>query len=225
VISVEGLTKRYGARTLFDDVCLRVGEGEAVAVMGPSGSGKTTLLRCLVGLDRPDAGTVRVGGDALEAGAPPAAHALALARVRRRVGFVFQQWHLFPHLTVLQNVIEAPVHVAGRPRADAERDAHALLERVGIAARAEARPHQLSGGEQQRAAIARALALSPEALLMDEPTSALDDERVAALVSLLGGLRAEGLALLVVTHDQDFARAIAPRILSLRDGRLSDHVF
>jgi polar amino acid transport system ATP-binding protein len=191
--------------------------------MGPSGSGKTTLLRCLVGLERPDHGTVRVGDDALEAGAPAATHALALARVRRRVGFVFQQWHLFPHLTVLENVIEAPVHVAGRPRADAEREARALLDRVGISARAGARPHELSGGEQQRAAIARALAMAPKALLMDEPTSALDGERVAALVALLGGLRAEGLALLVVTHDEDFARAVAPRILMLRDGRLSDH--
>jgi polar amino acid transport system ATP-binding protein len=139
------------------------------------------------------------------------------------VGFVFQQWHLFPHLTVLENVVEAPIHVAKRPRADAEREAHALLERVGIHARAGARPHELSGGEQQRAAIARALALNPEALLMDEPTSALDGERVAALVALLSGLRADGLALLVVTHDEDFARAVAPRILSLRDGRLSDH--
>jgi polar amino acid transport system ATP-binding protein len=223
VIAVEGLTKRFGARALFDRVSLRVGEGEAVAVMGPSGSGKTTLLRCLVGLDRPDEGTVRVGDDALVAGATAAAHAVALARVRRRVGFVFQQWHLFPHLTVLENVVEAPVHVAGRARADAEREAQALLDRVGIAARAGARPHELSGGEQQRAAIARALALNPEALLMDEPTSALDGERVAALVALLSGLRADGLALLVVTHDEDFARAVAPRILSLRDGRLSDH--
>jgi polar amino acid transport system ATP-binding protein len=222
VISVEGLTKRYGTRALFVGVSLRIGEGEAVAVMGPSGCGKTTLLRCLIGLERPDAGTVRVGEDALVAGAPHDAHMKALGRVRRRVGFVFQQWHLFPHLTVLENVVEAPVHVAKRPRADAERDARALLERVGIAGRAGARPHELSGGEQQRAAIARALALAPEALLMDEPTSALDNERVAALVTLLGGLRAEGLALLVVTHDEDFARAVAPTVLTLRDGRLSD---
>jgi ABC-type polar amino acid transport system ATPase subunit len=123
---------------------------------------------------------------------------------------------------VLENVVEAPVHVAGRAPAEAARAAHALLERVGIAERAGARPHELSGGEQQRAAIARALALAPEALLMDEPTSALDDERVSALVTLLGGLRAEGLALLVVTHDESFARAVAPRVLSLRAGHLTD---
>jgi polar amino acid transport system ATP-binding protein len=222
VISIEGLTKRLGERTLFEGVSLRLGSGEAVAVMGPSGSGKTTLLRCLIGLERAEAGTVRVGDDALVPGAPAAEHARALARVRRRVGFVFQQWHLFPHLTVLENVTEAPVHVVGRAPADAEREARALLERVGIAARAGARPHELSGGEQQRAAIARALALAPEALLMDEPTSALDDERVSGLVALLGRLRADGLALLVVTHDEDFARAVAPRVLTLRDGRLID---
>jgi polar amino acid transport system ATP-binding protein len=223
VIQVEGLTKRRGARTLLDGVSLRVNAGEAVAVMGESGSGKTTLLRCLEGLERADAGTVRVGDDVLSADAPGAAHASALSRLRRRIGFVFQQWHLFPHLTVLENVIEAPVHVAGRAPHQAVRAARALLERVGIAARADARPHELSGGEQQRAAIARALALEPEALLMDEPTSALDPDRVASLVSLLRGLCADGLALLAVTHDEDFARALGGRVLLLRDGSLIDH--
>jgi polar amino acid transport system ATP-binding protein len=217
VIEVEGLAKRFGARVLFEDVCLRIAAREAVAIEGPSGSGKTTLLRCLVGLERADAGVVRVGGDALAAGGSDAA---SLARVRRKMGFVFQQGHLFPHLSVLENVVLAPVEVAGRARQDAERAARALLERVGIAARADARPGALSGGEQQRAAIARALALSPEALLMDEPTSALDPARVADLVSLLRGLCAEGLALLVVTHDEDFARAVAGRVVTLRDGRL-----
>jgi polar amino acid transport system ATP-binding protein len=217
MIEVEGLAKRFGARVLFEDVCLRVAAGEAVAIEGPSGSGKTTLLRCLVGLDRADAGVVRVGGDTLAAGVSDAA---SLARVRRKMGFVFQQFHLFPHLSVLENVTLAPVDVAGRAPQEAARAARALLERVGIASRADARPGALSGGEQQRAAIARALALSPEALLMDEPTSALDPARVADLVSLLRGLCAEGLALLVVTHDEAFARAVAGRVVTLRDGRL-----
>lgn len=220
MIQVEGLTRRLGGRTILDGVSLRVRQGEAVAVMGPSGSGKTTLLRCLDGLERADAGTVRVGDEVLAPGAPD--YDQALLRVRRRVGFVFQQWHLFPHLTVLENVVEAPVHVARRAPDEARRDARALLERVGIAARADARPHELSGGEQQRAAIARALALAPEALLMDEPTSALDPERVAGLVALLRGLCADGLALLTVTHDEDFARALGGRLLLLREGRLSD---
>jgi ABC-type polar amino acid transport system ATPase subunit len=220
MIEILGLTKRLGGRTLLGGVSLRVAAGEAVAVMGPSGSGKTTLLRCLVGLERADAGTVRVGDDLLAPGAPD--YERTLARVRRRVGLVFQQWHLFPHLSVLENVVEAPVHVARRAPADAAREARVLLERVGIAARADARPHELSGGEQQRAAIARALALAPTALLMDEPTSALDGERVAELVALLRGLCAEGLALLVVTHDEQFARAVARRVVTLRAGVLSD---
>jgi polar amino acid transport system ATP-binding protein len=220
VIQVDGLTRRLGGRTILDGVSLRVEAGQAVAVMGPSGCGKTTLLRCLDGLERADAGTVRVGDEVLAPGAPD--YDQALLRVRRRLGFVFQQWHLFPHLSVLENVAEAPVHVARRPPDDARREARALLDRVGIASRAHARPHELSGGEQQRAAIARALAMSPEALLMDEPTSALDPERVSGLVTLLRGLCADGLALLVVTHDDDFARALGGRLLSLRDGRLID---
>jgi cystine transport system ATP-binding protein len=220
VIEALGLTKRLGDRVVLDGVSLRVGAGETLAVMGPSGAGKTTLLRCLDGLERADAGTVRVGDDVLAPGAPD--YERTLARVRRRVGLVFQQWHLFPHLSVLENVVEAPVHVARRAPADAAREARVLLERVGIAARADARPHELSGGEQQRAAIARALALAPTALLMDEPTSALDGERVAELVALLRGLCAEGLALLVVTHDEQFARAVARRVVTLRAGVLSD---
>jgi ABC-type polar amino acid transport system ATPase subunit len=220
MIEVDGLTKRRGERTLLGGVSLRVGAGEAVAVMGSSGAGKTTLLRCLDGLERADGGSVRVGGDAFAPDAPD--YDLAVARVRRRLGLVFQEWHLFPHLTVLENVALAPVHVAGRAPEAAARDAHALLDRVGIAARAGARPRELSGGEQQRAAIARALALAPEALLMDEPTSALDGERARALVALLRGLCAEGLALLFVTHDEPFARALADRVLTLRDGALID---
>jgi polar amino acid transport system ATP-binding protein len=220
VIEAIGLTKRLGERTLFGGVSLRVDAGEAVVVMGPSGCGKTTLLRCLDGLERADAGTVRVGDDAF--GPDISDYDRAVARVRRRIGLVFQQWHLFPHLSVLENVMEAPIHVAGRAPEAAAREARALLERVGIASRAGARPHELSGGEQQRAAIARALALGPEVLLMDEPTSALDGERVGGLVTLLRALCADGLALLVVTHDESFARALAGRVILLRDGALID---
>jgi polar amino acid transport system ATP-binding protein len=219
MIEISNLTKRLGGRALLDGVSLRVGAGEAVVIMGPSGAGKTTLLRCLNGLDRADAGSVRVGDERLDPAAPD--YERALGRVRRRVGFVFQEWHLFPNRTVLGNVVEAPVHV-GRQRPDeAARRARALLERVGVAHRAAAYPHELSGGEKQRAAIARALAMSPEVLLMDEPTSALDPERVSDLVALLQGLCRDGLALLAVTHDQRFARALATRVVTLREGRLT----
>ena len=218
MIEVRGLGKRLGGRAVLDGVSFSVAGGEAVAIMGPSGAGKTTLLRCLNGLERADAGAVRVGPDELRAGDPDWTH--AVTRVRRRAGFVFQEWHLFANRTVLGNVIEAPVHVAREPEAAATARARALLERVGIAHRAAAFPHELSGGEQQRAAIARALAMSPEALLMDEPTSALDAARVGDLVALLRDLVAGGLALLVVTHDDRFARALGARVLNLSDGRL-----
>jgi len=218
VIEVRDLSKRLGGRAVLDGISLVVAAGEAVAIMGPSGAGKTTLLRCLNGLERADAGAVRVGPDELVAGDPHWSR--AVARVRRRLGFVFQQWHLFANRTVLGNVIEAPVHVAGESEARAVSRAQALLSRVGIGHRAAAFPHELSGGEQQRAAIARALAMSPEALLMDEPTSSLDAERVGDLVALLKDLVAGGLALLTVTHDDRFARALGARVLTLRDGRL-----
>jgi polar amino acid transport system ATP-binding protein len=221
VIEVEALTKRFGARTVLHAVSARVGRGEAVALCGPSGSGKTTLLRCLNGLERADAGTIRVEGQELRAGTG-AADDRALQALRRKVGFVFQQWHLFANLTVLENVIEAPIHVAREPAARAETRARALLERVGIAHRAAARPHQLSGGEQQRAAIARALAMTPSVLLLDEPTSALDPERTRDLVALLRGLCADGLTLVCVTHDGGFARDLGARVLTLREGRIND---
>jgi ABC-type polar amino acid transport system ATPase subunit len=218
VIEISGLCKRLGGRTVLDGVSLTVEARQAVAVMGPSGAGKTTLLRCLNGLERADAGTVRVGPDRLTAGDPDWER--AVARVRRRVGFVFQQWHLFANRTVLGNVVEAPVHVAGLDRAAAVARARALLDRVGVAHRAAAYPAELSGGEQQRAAIARALAMSPEVLLLDEPTSALDPARVGDLVTLLEGLRRDGLTLITVTHDDRFARALGARVATLRDGRL-----
>jgi polar amino acid transport system ATP-binding protein len=224
VIEVAGLRKRFGAHVVLDGVSLEVGAGEIVALTGPSGCGKTTLLRCLNGLERADAGTVRVDGHEVPTGAPGAARGAgdrALLAIRRRVGFVFQTWNLFAHRTVLGNVIEAPVHVARVPVAEATERARALLERVGIAARAGARPHQLSGGEQQRAAIARALAMNPTALLLDEPTSALDPERRRELAALLRGLVDDGLALLCVSHDPDFARALGARVLVMVAGKIA----
>jgi polar amino acid transport system ATP-binding protein len=220
MLKVVGLGKSFGGRALFRDVDLAVGPGEAVTLMGPSGTGKTTFLRCLNGLERADAGTVTAGGATLEARYHHEEFARAALELRRRVGFVFQGWHLFTHRTVLENVMEGPVYVRRESVEVARRRALELLARVGIGDRASAWPHELSGGEQQRTAIARALAMQPEALLLDEPTSALDEARVASLTVLLKELVVAGLALVTVTHDTPFARALSTRILELREGQL-----
>ena len=207
-----------GGRAVLDGVSLSVPRGQSVLVMGPSGSGKTTLLRCLNGLERADAGTVRVGEHVL--GPATTDRDPDLLAVRRRVGFVFQQWNLFANRTVFDNLIEAPIHVAGLSREAATTRARALLVKVGIERRAAAYPHELSGGEQQRAAIARALAMEPEVLLLDEPTSALDQARVDALVELLRDLAGGGLTLVTVTHDSRIERALGGRVVLLQDGRI-----
>jgi polar amino acid transport system ATP-binding protein len=221
-IHVENLVADYGGQPVLVDTSLHVDEGSLACVLGPSGCGKTTLLRCVNGLERADAGTIRVDGQEVPTGAAGAASDSALLAIRRRVGFVFQTWNLFAHRTVLDNVIEAPVHVARVPVAEATERARTLLERVGIAARAGARPHQLSGGEQQRAAIARALAMNPTALLLDEPTSALDPGRRRELAALLRGLVDDGLALLCVSHDPDFARELRARVLVMVGGKIAE---
>jgi polar amino acid transport system ATP-binding protein len=204
---------------VLDDVSFDLARGDSLAIMGPSGAGKTTLLRCLNGLERVEAGRVRVGEH--EIGADTRDGSAALSALRRQVGFLFQQWNLFAHLTVLANVAEAPVHVAGLPRAAAAARARTLLDRVGIAHRADAYPRELSGGEQQRAAIARALALDPAVLLLDEPTSALDRTRADELVALLAELRGSGLTLIAVTHDPRLAQALGARVALLDGGHLT----
>jgi len=220
LLRAQELRKSLGGRAVLDGVSLEVDRGQAVAIMGPSGAGKTTLLRCLNGLERLDGGQVRVGEHAIDAAAREGDP--ALGAVRRQVGFLFQQWNLFAHLTVLGNVMEAPVHVAHRPRAEAEDRARALLDRVGIGHRAGARPAELSGGEQQRAAIARALAMEPAVLLLDEPTSALDRARADDLLGLLAELGAGGLALVAVTHDARVAARLGAEVHTLEHGRLSN---
>jgi polar amino acid transport system ATP-binding protein len=183
VLEVSGLTKRFGERAVLDDVSFTLGGGEVLALLGPSGSGKTTLLRAMMGFLPFDAGSVRVVDATLSAGARHDSR--SLVALRRRAGLVFQSWHLFPHMTAAENVMEAPVHVGGVPESAARERAHALLEKVGLAHRRSAMPREMSGGEQQRCAIARALAMEPKLLFMDEPTSALDPERVGDLVDLL----------------------------------------
>jgi len=218
IIEARGLTKSFDGRKVLAGVDLALAAGEIVAILGPSGTGKSTLLRCLNGLERPDGGTLVVDGHRFE---PPHGKRAAWVWLRRRVGFVFQQWNLFAHRTVLENVLEAPVHVARTPLAQAHHDAEALLSRMGVAHRARAFPHELSGGEQQRVALARALAMKPVALLLDEPTSALDPTRRADLAHLLRDLAGEGLALVVVTHDVAWATALGAHLWHLNEGRLS----
>jgi polar amino acid transport system ATP-binding protein len=220
MLRASGLSKSHEGRSILRDVSLAVVPGEAVAVMGASGTGKTTLLRCLDGLEQADGGTVSLGDVSVDHREPPERFRPAVLALRRRLGFVFQGWHLFANRTVLENVMEGPVHVRGTAPEQARLRALQLLEQVGVAHRALAYPHQLSGGEQQRAAIARALAMDPEVLLLDEPTSALDDARAEQLVELLRSLVRGGLALIAVTHDAEFARRLGGRVYRLEDGRL-----
>ena len=220
VLQTIALAKSFGERLIFEDVSLEVGRGEALALMGPSGAGKTTFLRCLNGLELADRGDVVVGRARIRAGAPPAERARAVREVRARVGFVFQGSYLFSHRSVLDNVLEGPIYVRGQTREASLPRAQLLLEKVGVAHRASALPRQISHGEQQRAAIARALALDPEILLLDEPTSALDGERTDRLSELLRSLLAEGVALLTVTHDERFAASLGAKILRLEHGRI-----
>ena len=221
VLQTIALAKSFGERVIFEDVSLQVARGEALALMGPSGAGKTTFLRCLNGLEFADRGEVVVGQARIRAGARPAERARAVREVRVRVGFVFQGSYLFSHRSVLDNVLEGPIYVRGQTREASLARAEELLEKVGVAHRASALPRQISHGEQQRAAIARALALDPEILLLDEPTSALDGERTDRLSELLRNLLAEGVALLTVTHDERFAVSLGAKILRLEHGRIS----
>lgn len=217
LVEATKLRKSLGGRAILDDVSLSLDRGQALVIMGPSGSGKTTLLRCLNGLDRADAGHVRVGDHALS----PDSTAGAVAALRRQVGFLFQQWNLFQHLTVLENVIEAPVHVVKLPRDEALARAQPLLDRFGLAGHAHAYPRRLSGGEQQRTAIARALAMQPSLLLLDEPTSALDRARATELLALLSSLQTTGLALILVTHDPHVPQSLDCQTAELQNGRLT----
>ena len=214
LISIRGLTKAYGTFTVLHGIDLDVAEGEVVCVIGPSGSGKSTLIRCINHLEafQPDS-TITVDGIRVAPGP-------ALAKVRAEVGMVFQSFNLFPHMTVLKNVMIAPMRVRNTPAAEAERKARELLSRVGISEQAEKFPGQLSGGQQQRVAIARALAMEPRVLLFDEPTSALDPEMVGEVLDVLRKLAGTGVTMVIVTHEMGFARQVADRVIFMDGGRL-----
>jgi general L-amino acid transport system ATP-binding protein len=213
-IIVEHMQKWFGSLHVLRDVSLRVAVSERVVVCGPSGSGKSTMIRCINGLEMHDAGRVVVDG--IELGGDPR----ALARVRRDVGMVFQSFNLFPHLTVLENCTLAPVQVRRLPRREAEALAMQFLERVHIPEQAEKYPAQLSGGQQQRVAIARALCMQPKIMLFDEPTSALDPEMIQEVLDAMIGLAASGMTMVVVTHEMEFARHVADRVVFMDGGEI-----
>lgn len=219
VLEVSGLDVQRGPRAIVRGVSLEAARGEILALMGASGAGKTSVLRAIAGLDPIARGSVAIDGLRLEAGQTPRGE--TRRELHRRVGMVFQFHHLFEHLTALHNVWLAPVHVQRQPQAEAERRACELLEHLGVGGRADAFPRELSGGEAQRVAIARALAVGPPVLLMDEPTASLDPARRGDLAATLRQLAADGRTLVVATHDAEFARACAHRVLIMEGGRVS----
>ncbi|MEU2230755.1 amino acid ABC transporter ATP-binding protein [Streptomyces vietnamensis] len=223
-VEIRAVHKRFGALHVLRGIDLDVRAGEVTVVLGPSGSGKSTLLRTINHLEKVDSGTV--GVDGVLVGYRRSGNKLyelrerEILKQRTRIGFVFQNFHLFPHLTVLENIVEAPVSALKRPRKEAEATALALLERVGLADKAAAYPKQLSGGQQQRVAIARALALEPSLLLFDEPTSALDPELVGEVLDVIKDLAASGTTMIVVTHEIGFAREVADTVVFMDEGRI-----
>lgn len=216
IVALHGVGKHYGDTAVLRDIDLEITEGEVVVVLGPSGSGKSTLCRTINRLETIDTGRIEYRGEPLPQDGP------ALRRVRAEIGMVFQSFALFPHMTVLDNITFAPIRAAGLPRRDAEQHARELLGRVGLSAKAADYPPHLSGGQQQRVAIARSLAMRPRVMLFDEPTSALDPEMVGEVLTVMKALAAEGMTMVVVTHEMGFARACADRVVFLADGAIAE---
>jgi ABC-type polar amino acid transport system ATPase subunit len=214
LVQMKGIVKKFGDTVVLDGVDLDVHRGEVVVLIGPSGAGKSTLLRCINGLERVQEGTIRVAGEEL------VYKEKALNHIRSRIGMVFQAFNLFPHLKVIDNVTMAQQDVLGRPRSEAVARAEELLERVGLAEKADSYPESLSGGQQQRLAIARALAMDPEVMLFDEPTSALDPELVGEVLQVMRTLADEGMTMVVVTHEMRFARRAADRVVLMADRQI-----
>jgi cystine transport system ATP-binding protein len=219
MIVVKGLTKQFNGHTVLKGIDLEVAAGEVVAIIGPSGSGKTTFLRCLNLLETPTSGQVRVGDIEID-GARVAQQQGLIRELRQQVGFVFQNFNLFPHRTALENVIEGPVVVKKMAMAEAVELGRSLLAKVGLAGKKDAYPRRLSGGQQQRVAIARALAMQPQVILFDEPTSALDPELVGEVLATIRGLAQERRTMVIVTHEMQFARDVANRVVFFDQGAI-----
>jgi len=214
MIEISNVHKRFGAEEVLKGISMTISEGEVVCLIGPSGSGKSTILRCINGLETYDSGQIKLLGELVEA------HKSSINRLRQKIGMVFQRFNLFPHRTVLENVMEGPIYVNNVPKADARERASALLHQVGLKDKLQCFPAQLSGGQQQRVAIARSLAMEPRAILFDEPTSALDPERVGEVLQVMRNLATKGMTMIVVTHEMQFAREVADRVCFLYDGKI-----
>lgn len=214
LLTIEHLTKRYGEQTILDDFSLSVAQGEVIVIIGPSGCGKSTLLRCINALEPIQGGEIQLSREKIDA------HSRNLAALRQKIGMVFQSYELFPHLTVLDNILLAPCRVQKRKREEVRTEALALLERVGLQDKEKSYPRELSGGQKQRVAIVRALCMHPEILLFDEVTAALDPEMVRDVLDVMLHLAAQGRTMLIVTHEMQFARAVADRVLFLDHGKI-----
>ncbi|KAE8437778.1 amino acid ABC transporter ATP-binding protein [Vreelandella piezotolerans] len=219
IVRMQKLHKHFGSLHVLKDIDLDIVPGEVVVVIGASGSGKSTLIRCINGLEEFQSGSLEVDGNTL---LPNGKSSQALQTIRTEVGMVFQQFNLFPHLSVLDNITLAPMKVRGWSRQDAEETAKRLLERVGIADQANKYPSQLSGGQQQRVALARALAMEPRLMLFDEPTSALDPEMIGEVLDAMRELAKEGMTMVIVTHEMGFAREVADRIIFIHKGEIAE---
>ena len=221
-LSVRDIRKSFGTHEVLRGISLEARDGDVISLLGASGSGKSTFLRCINLLEVADSGEIRVDGEQIrmvqKGGKNRPASQKQVDHIRAELGMVFQSFNLWSHMTILQNVVEGPVHVLKRPRAECVEEAHALLKKVGIADKANAYPAHLSGGQQQRAAIARALAMKPKVMLFDEPTSALDPELVGEVLRVMRALAEEGMTMLVVTHEMGFARNVSNRVAFMREG-------
>lgn len=225
LLTAQNIHKSFGANEVLKGVSMTAKPGDVISLIGSSGSGKSTFLRCLNFLETPDDGRVIFDGEEIvvsRAGRHPVVDHKQVDSLRRQIGMVFQQFNLWSHMTVLQNVMEAPVHVLKRPKGEVRDEAMALLERVGIADKRDAYPSEISGGQQQRAAIARALCMRPRALLFDEPTSSLDPELVGEVLAVMRDLADEGRTMIVVTHEMSFAREVSNQVLFLHNGAVEE---
>ena len=215
-LQVSGLKKRFGTETVLDGIDLDIHKGEVVVVLGPSGCGKSTLLRCINGLETPTDGNILLDGEKVTSDSK------RITQLRQKIGMVFQSYDLFPHKNIIDNITLAPIKVQKRPREDAERDAEKLLKRVGLWEKRKSYPRELSGGQKQRVAIVRALCMNPEVMLFDEVTAALDPQMVREVLEVMLELAEQGMTMVIVTHEMQFARAIADRIIFLDGGKIAE---